>query len=447
MMVAVAIIVGAIVALENPFSGGGSSGEATGETVQVFDVPEASGQAGENLTVSREELVAALATPKGEQGTPAPTLQEEPTVLPTPEVVEVTPTPTPKAKVAEGPEAAELRGIVAWINSEPLNISELKGKVVLVDFWTYTCVNCIRTFPYLKLWHAKYADDGLVILGVHTPEFDIEKKPENVRKAVKDNGIGWPVAMDNDYSTWRAYRNRYWPAKYLIDKDGIIRYTHFGEGAYSETELKIRELLEEAGADLSQLDSALPSDQSLDSSFTGNPFARPTRELYAGWERGYNDYLSGGGGYVGDQKYFTGQDQIMGYFDPREHEENLLYLEGLWLNDREFLRHARETSDFEDYMFLKFSARSVNAVIGPEGDEPAPFKVLVTLNGEYLTEDFKGDDVVIEEDGRSFLNVDEPRMYSIIQAPSYSTYELKLSSNSPHFALFAFTFGVYESGV
>lgn len=440
-----AIIVGAIVALEKPFSSG-SSDEAD-ETVAVFDVPEDSGQAGEISTVSREELVAALATPGSDPGTPAPTLQDEPTVVPTPVAVEVTPTPPPAAKVAEGPKAQELRGIVAWINSEPLKVEELKGKVVLVDFWTYTCVNCIRTFPFLKLWHAKYADDGLVILGVHTPEFEIEKNPDNVRKAVKDNGIGWPVAMDNDYSTWRAYRNRYWPAKYLIDKDGIIRYTHFGEGAYAETETKIRELLEEAGADLSQLDAALPGDQSLDSSFTNNPFARPTRELYAGWERGYNDYLYGRGGYVGDPAYFNGRDQVVGYFDPGEHEEHLLYLEGPWLSDREFLRHGRETTDFEDYMFLRFSARSVNAVIGLEGDEPAPFKVLVTLEGEYLTEDTKGDDVVIEEDGRSFLFVDEPRLYSIIQAPSYSTYELKLSSNSPHFAIFAFTFGVYESGV
>ena len=117
-----------------------------------------------------------------------------------------------------------------------------------MDFWTYTCINCIRTLPYLKEWHAKYADDGLVILGVHTPEFKFEEKLENVRQAVKDIGIGWAVGLDNDYATWDAYKNRYWPAIYLIDKDGIIRYTRVGEGAYAETESKIRELLKESGA-------------------------------------------------------------------------------------------------------------------------------------------------------------------------------------------------------
>ncbi len=131
-------------------------------------------------------------------------------------------------KPAPGPQAAEVEGIAAWINSDPLTIEELEGKVVLVDFWTYTCINCIRTFPYLKLWHSRYADDGLVILGIHTPEFEFEKDYENVVQATRDNGIIWPVAQDNDYVTWKNYGNRFWPAKYLIDQDGVVRYTHFG---------------------------------------------------------------------------------------------------------------------------------------------------------------------------------------------------------------------------
>ena len=113
---------------------------------------------------------------------------------------------------APGPQAAEVEGIAAWINSDPLTIEELQGKVVLVDFWTYTCINCIRTFPYLKLWHSRYADDGLVILGIHTPEFEFEKDYDNVVQATRDNGIIWPVAQDNDYVTWKNYSNRYWPA-------------------------------------------------------------------------------------------------------------------------------------------------------------------------------------------------------------------------------------------
>lgn len=130
-----------------------------------------------------------------------------------------------------------------WFNSKPLTMGELRGNVVLVDFWTYTCINCIRTLPYIKSWHEKYKDKGLVIVGVHTPEFEFEKNPENVKKAIKDFGIEYPVMQDNDFATWTAYANHYWPAKYLVNQEGKIVYTHFGEGDYDETEEKIQELL------------------------------------------------------------------------------------------------------------------------------------------------------------------------------------------------------------
>ncbi|OGG24274.1 hypothetical protein A3A79_03750 [Candidatus Gottesmanbacteria bacterium RIFCSPLOWO2_01_FULL_43_11b] len=130
-----------------------------------------------------------------------------------------------------------------WFNGNPTTIASLRGKVVLLDFWTYTCINCIRTLPYLKNWHTKYKDKGLVIIGVHTPEFEFEKNPNNVAKAIKDFGLEYLVMQDNDYATWTAFSNRYWPAKYLIDKEGNIRYTHFGEGEYDQTEKKIQELL------------------------------------------------------------------------------------------------------------------------------------------------------------------------------------------------------------
>jgi cytochrome c biogenesis protein CcdA/thiol-disulfide isomerase/thioredoxin len=134
-----------------------------------------------------------------------------------------------------------------WFNSDPLTIEGLKGKVVLVDFWTYTCINCQRTFPYLKSWHEKYQDLGLVIVGVHTPEFEFEKDGGNVQQALLDFGIKYPVMQDNDFATWRAYHNRFWPAKYLLDAKGQIRYTHFGEGDYDETEAMIQTLLQESG--------------------------------------------------------------------------------------------------------------------------------------------------------------------------------------------------------
>ena len=134
-----------------------------------------------------------------------------------------------------GNEAPEFRGIGNWINSEPLTMEDLRGKVVLIDFWTYTCYNCINTMPYLRDWHEKYADKGLVIVGVHSPEFDHEKPYENVVDATIRHELEYPVAQDNDFKTWRSYNNRYWPAEYLIDQNGVVRYRHFGEGAYEET--------------------------------------------------------------------------------------------------------------------------------------------------------------------------------------------------------------------
>jgi len=139
--------------------------------------------------------------------------------------------------------APELVGIQGWINSDPLTLAQLRGKVVLIDFWTYSCINCIRTQPYLNAWYDTYAKDGLVIIGVHAPEFAFEQVPANVQKAVTSEGIKYPVALDNTFATWQAYNNQYWPAKYLIDRDGRVQYTQFGEGAYDVTQAKIRELL------------------------------------------------------------------------------------------------------------------------------------------------------------------------------------------------------------
>ena len=459
LLVAVMGIVAAIVLIENPFSGESSEGTSQ-EPVVIIDAPQGSDReqsdpiipedsAGANLAPSKllppvlPQLEAiAGPTPEEEKAIPTPTAESK-VAESTPEAETMSPTPTTESKVAEGPKAPELQGITAWINSQPFMISDLRGRVVLVDFWTYTCVNCIRTFPYLKIWHSKYADDGLTILGVHSPEFNFEKKLENVHQAVKEHSIGWPVALDNDFATWKAYENRYWPAKYLIDKDGITRYTHFGEGRYAETESKIRELLEEAGADLSTVDPALPSEQALDPAFLDNPGAEVTRELYGGWDRGYQMF----GGYVWHKEYYKDRDTVINYEDPGTHKKHLLYLQGPWYSGEESLKHGRATANLEDYMALTFSAKSVNAVIKPEGEGTGPFKVIITLDGKYLTDSNKGEDVVVEPDGRSFINVDEARMYSLIEAPSYGTYDLKLSSDSPNFAIFAFTFGIYEFGV
>lgn len=149
----------------------------------------------------------------------------------------------PQTAPAQAPAAPEFTGIQTWLNSDPLTLKSLRGKVVLVDFWTYTCINCIRTLPHVTSWHRKYKDQGLVVVGVHTPEFAFERSTENVRKAIGRFGIQYPVAQDNGYATWEAYRNQYWPAVYLIDKQGRIVYRHFGEGRYRETEAEIQRLL------------------------------------------------------------------------------------------------------------------------------------------------------------------------------------------------------------
>jgi cytochrome c biogenesis protein CcdA/thiol-disulfide isomerase/thioredoxin len=143
--------------------------------------------------------------------------------------------------------APDFAGITHWLNSKPLTMSELRGKVVLIDFWTYTCINCLRTLPYVRAWDEKYRDTGLVVVGVHTPEFGFEKETSNVREAIARNHLQYPVAQDNDYGTWNAWGNQFWPAKYLIDATGQVRYTHFGEGDYATTEGAIRTLLAEAG--------------------------------------------------------------------------------------------------------------------------------------------------------------------------------------------------------
>lgn len=149
--------------------------------------------------------------------------------------------------------APELAGLTNWINSETIHsMEQLRGKVVLVDFWTYTCINCIHTFPYIQKWHEKYAKRGLVVLGVHAPEFDFERNFKNVRQAVKKHGLTFPIALDNGFQTWRAYRNRYWPAFYLIDKRGNVRYRHFGEGKYKDTEANIVALLGAKGVGRAQ---------------------------------------------------------------------------------------------------------------------------------------------------------------------------------------------------
>lgn len=319
----------------------------------------------------------------------------------------------PKTQLAVLPdlgEAPEIVGITNWLNSDPLTMEKLRGKVVLIDFWTYTCINCIRTLPHVTSWHEKYADDGLVILGVHSPEFEFEKDTENVAEAMEDYGIEYPVAQDNDFATWKNYKNRYWPAKYLIDAEGRIRYYHFGEGAYEETELSIQQLLGEI-TELEELSSEPMSDLT--------PKNRRTPELYLGSARMQNLQNNYEARYGAVEEYlFAGV--------PRK---NYFAYSGRWEVMPEY---SASVSGAE--LFLNFIGDKVFLVItSPEGGG----EIEVFLNDELITAEDAGGDVV---DG--IVQLDENRLYELVDlTDGKSNGVLKLRLNTPGIRIFAFTFG------
>lgn len=310
-------------------------------------------------------------------------------------------------------EAPNFVGITNWLNSEPLTMQSLRGKVVLVDFWTYTCINCIRTLPYLTSWWDKYKDDGLVIVGVHTPEFEFEKSTQNVENALKQYGITYPVAQDNNYETWNAYNNHYWPAKYLVDKDGNIRYTHFGEGKYDETEEIIQELLKEAGSTVVPTGVITMPDQT--------PKSRITPETYLGSSRMqyYFPSLTGG---IGNGTY----DATL----PEDVPQNRFSFGGSWMVADEYSQPKNKTAA----LVFNFTAQKVFLVMRPSGSESV--KVKVFLDGKVVGEQMKGTDVK-----EGIVTVDADRLYNLISLPQVGNHILKLEFQNPLVEVFAFTFG------
>ena len=340
-----------------------------------------------------------------------------------------------------GSVAQEIKGISGWINSEPFSIASLQGKVVLVDFWTYTCVNCIRTIPFLKEWYEKYSDEGLVIVGVHTPEFEFEHVRENVEAAVEEFQIKWPVLQDNEMRTWQAFNNMFWPAKYLIDQDGVIQYTHFGEGKYVETELEIRKLLNETGARIDGIVANSDSGPALnDQASSGELATSQTREIYAGLGRNMNSQVP----YIIQVEFYSNpQSTPILLEDPGDHQNHFLYLQGIWINGLESIQHARVTEDLEDYAALKYFGNSVNVVLQTKGE---PYRVYLTVDEGPIPVTDRGADIKVGKDGRTFIFVDQDRMYRLIESPVYGGHEMKLSSNSNEFVIYAFTFGSYSTG-
>ena len=344
-----------------------------------------------------------------------------------------------------------------WINSDPISIGGQvgEGKIVLVDFWTYTCVNCIRTFPFINEWNSKYKDDGLVIIGVHTPEFEFEKKIKNIKKSVEENNLDYPIVLDNDFDIWNEFNNRYWPAKYLFNSEGQVVYAHFGEGGYIEAEKEIRKLLEEKNKDLSNKELGKIENQEIDESVFGGfyaensgmndknadgerPFYRMTRELYMGSERN----LSYGGVYCGNIDYYDNIGSPHNYIDDYEYSHNKFYLSGNWNNDFESVISGSNSPSENEYLSFKFRSKSVNGVFSSDNES----KLFVKLDGKFLEENEAGLDINFDKKGRSYININEPKMYSLLILPEYTEKVITLLPQDKGISVFAFTFGSYEEG-
>lgn len=308
--------------------------------------------------------------------------------------------------------APEITGIQDWINSDPQTLKSLKGKVVLVDFWTYSCINCVRTQPYLNAWHEKYSKDGLVILGLHAPEFAFEKVPENVRKAVGEARIKYPVALDNDFATWRAYKNQFWPAKYLIDKDGQVRYTHFGEGEYAETEGIIQTLLKEAGKNITH---SIEKDASAPHAQNGQ-----TPETYLGYERGER---------FANAAQFEA-DKTVNYQLASSKTQHVWSLGGNWqIGPKESVSGGEPS-----VLRINFSAKEVYLVMSGPADKPATLK----LNGQPVTAAKNGGSDV---DAAGHVKLNSARLYKLINLPAFTknaSLDITVPSGT---TVNAFTFG------
>ncbi len=286
-------------------------------------------------------------------------------------------------------KAPELVGIVDWINSPPLTLEQLKGKVVLIDFWTYSCINCLRTLPYLEKWDASYRDKGLVIIGVHTPEFQFEKEIANVKRAAKDLKVDYPIAIDNDYATWNAYHNQYWPAHYLIDQAGNIRMVHTGEGGYVETENAIRSLL------------GLPPLMMKESAASISPI---TSESYLGFERADRYAVA----------LVPGLAMHYSYKPPLADDH--IGLRGEFKAEAEYIEATSDGATID----LNYLAKQVYLVLAGQSSQP----VRVSLDGKEVRE----------------FKVDGAEKYDIITSASYGRHLVSIQLPKGVKA-YVFTFG------
>ena len=310
----------------------------------------------------------------------------------------------------------------AWYNTAPLAMRELRGRVVLVDFWDYTCSNCLRTLPYLKEWHRRYHDKGLTVIGVHSPEFSFARTTEHVEQAIQQHGLEYPIVLDNEFQIWQSFANRCWPTKYLIDRGGYVRYYHLGEGGYSETEKAIQTLLHE-------IDPALalpPVVEPLRATDRPGAHCHPvTPELYLGAARGK---LGNKGGHA--------ENDVKDYPASGDCQPDFAYLEGPWFASKEFIA-ACPLVDRPSKLRVRCTAAEVNLVMSAE--EAGGAEVDLKIDGAPVRAEEAGEDVQ-PGSGISTVAVREPRMYRLLKSNRADTRLIELSTLSPGLEAYAFTF-------
>jgi thiol-disulfide isomerase/thioredoxin len=317
-------------------------------------------------------------------------------------------------------EMPSLAGATAWLNSPPLTTADLRGKVVLIDFWTYTCVNWLRTLPYVRAWAEKYKEHGVVVIGVHTPEFSVEHDIENVRRAAKDRRVEYPIAIDNDYAIWSAFNNHYWPALYLVDTQGHIRSHHFGEGAYEQTEMMIQYVLAEAG--IGGFDDELVSVEASGAEVAADWGDLRSAENYVGYERTEN-FASPGDAVL---------DEPRVYAAPARFSLNEWALSGDWTMGRE----TTVLNKANGRIVYRFHARDLNLVMGaPARGTSVRFRVF--LDGQEPGAASGGD---VDEQGNG--TVSEPRLYQLIRQPGHiADRQFEIEFLDAGVEAFSFTFG------
>ena len=319
-----------------------------------------------------------------------------------------------KSKLQKIPSMLDATG---YINTASNELAEtLEGKVVLYDIWTYSCINCIRTIPYITAWDEKYRDEGLVIVGIHTPEFEFEKDKDNVLAAVQKFDINYPVVLDNEKEIWNAFQNKYWPRKYIADHDGYIRYDHIGEGAYKETEKIIQQLLQERSESLNIKTNTF--ELTTLEEFEHSTFRTP--ELYFGYK------FASGRNNLGNENGFKPEEMVE-YNIPLEIKQHYFYLDGKWKNAKDSMELVSENG----LIMLNYNAKQVNIVASNNAE------LEIFIDGEHIPKHIAGIDV--NQDGK--VMIIEPRLYNIVDSTATESHELLIKVNDPKFEIFTFTFG------